>query len=56
MERVVLCMMCGSKPAADSCSMCGRVVCKEHFDASTGLCTSCSSGRKAVLGRQRVIE
>ena len=55
MERVALCMICGTRPAADSCSMCGRVVCREHFDPLTGLCTACSAGRKAVLGRKRVI-
>ncbi len=47
MKKQVICMVCGSRPAQNTCSGCGRVVCEEHFDHKTGLCTACSRGRKA---------
>ncbi|MFO8016448.1 MAG: hypothetical protein R6U32_05065 [Candidatus Woesearchaeota archaeon] len=47
MKRTGLCMICEMKPAVHTCSMCGRVVCDEHFDLRTGLCTACARGKTA---------
>ncbi|HLC98654.1 MAG TPA: hypothetical protein VJC00_01475 [Candidatus Nanoarchaeia archaeon] len=41
MQKPTLCMVCERKPGVYTCSMCGRVVCSEHYDASTGMCTAC---------------
>ncbi|MGM0606162.1 MAG: hypothetical protein ACQETB_10905 [Halobacteriota archaeon] len=36
-----LCQICESKPVEDSCERCGRIVCVDHYDKQTGLCTAC---------------
>jgi hypothetical protein len=35
------CEICGSSPVEDGCDRCGRLVCPDHFDERTGLCTAC---------------
>ncbi|MWG35806.1 hypothetical protein [Halomarina oriensis] len=35
-----LCEHCSAE-AADSCTRCGSVVCADHYDEETGLCTDC---------------
>jgi len=44
-EVVGLCVYCG-KPAAHTCSLCGALVCEQHFDSSKGICTVCAQGKK----------
>jgi len=39
-----ICEICG-KPAVARCRLCGREVCEEHYDRSTGLCTICLNTR-----------
>lgn len=46
MERVknmaeikVLCDICQRKAAVQSCKLCGRRVCADHYDAKSGMCT-----------------
>ncbi|MBN1110379.1 MAG: hypothetical protein JXA45_06440 [Methanomassiliicoccales archaeon] len=41
MEVLGLCAIC-SKPARHTCSMCGRVVCSEHYVKRLHLCTNCA--------------
>lgn len=36
-----LCEICGATPVEDACGRCGQLVCIDHFDESTGLCTKC---------------
>ena len=36
-EHVKLCHICG-KIAKNTCRMCGKPVCSEHYDAATGSC------------------
>lgn len=36
-----VCEICEAKPVVDGCDRCGRLVCEDHYDASTGLCTQC---------------
>lgn len=36
-----LCQICEQKEIADGCDMCGRVVCRDHYDHSSGYCTAC---------------
>lgn len=38
-----LCEICESNPIEDQCDLCGRLVCAEHYDADSGLCTDCLS-------------
>lgn len=42
MEISGLCSICGkvAKPAY-SCRFCGAIVCREHFDISSGMCSRC---------------
>lgn len=40
-----LCRICG-KIAMNTCSMCGKAVCDKHYDAKSGLCDICKSGRR----------
>lgn len=42
-----LCEICEAATVFDSCDRCGRVVCKDHYDAETGYCTDCT----AEIGR-----
>jgi hypothetical protein len=36
-----LCEICGNAPVEDGCDRCGRLVCIDHYDEPTGLCTKC---------------
>jgi hypothetical protein len=36
-----LCEVCESRPVTDGCERCGQVVCEQHHDEETGLCTAC---------------
>jgi len=37
------CEICGSGPVEDGCDRCGRLVCIDHYDDASGLCSSCLS-------------
>lgn len=39
-----LCQICEQKEAIHQCTRCGALVCKDHYDSSTGLCTDCATG------------
>ena len=41
-----LCQICEAAPARHTCSLCGRAVCATHWDAETGVCTECATGRQ----------
>jgi len=43
-----LCELCQADTVADGCDRCGRLVCADHYDRETGLCTDCL----AEVGRQ----
>lgn len=45
MEIVGLCHICGGW-AEHTCRMCGRPVCKKHYDSETGICDSCRHGKR----------
>ena len=36
-----LCEICGTGSVEDGCDRCGRLVCADHLDDPTDLCTSC---------------
>lgn len=36
-----LCEICESKPVEDGCDHCGRLVCDDHYDHASGMCTAC---------------
>jgi hypothetical protein len=38
-----LCEICGTGTIEDGCDRCGRLVCIDHYDESTDLCTACLS-------------
>jgi len=52
----VACEVCGESAAIESCSICGRRVCKSHLyrEASTGrvLCVICKSAVCSVCGER----
>jgi hypothetical protein len=39
-----LCQVCEAAPARHQCSRCGTLVCFEHYEMDTGLCTDCAAG------------
>ena len=46
-----LCQICEEREAEYTCDNCGRVVCGEHYDEDSGLCTECAReahGRRDV--------
>jgi hypothetical protein len=43
-----LCEICEAAEIEDQCDRCGRLVCADHYDRDTGLCTDCA----AEVGRQ----
>lgn len=47
-DYLVKCQVCGKKIANNVCKKCGRSVCEDHYDASTGICVACRQG-KTVL-------
>ena len=36
-----LCEICESETVEDGCDRCGRLVCAQHYDRTSGLCTDC---------------
>ena len=44
-----LCEICGNALVEDGCDRCGRLVCIDHHDESTGLCPECL----AEFGQER---
>ncbi|MEE9474459.1 MAG: hypothetical protein V3V36_02180 [Candidatus Hydrothermarchaeaceae archaeon] len=40
-----ICSVCGKVVSVQTCRLCGRQVCPEHFDASRGMCISCKMGK-----------
>ncbi|MGI0100512.1 MAG: hypothetical protein ACREBH_02220 [Candidatus Micrarchaeaceae archaeon] len=45
MIRYGLCRVCGAV-ARHKCSLCGKMVCRRHYDKAHRTCTECMSGRK----------
>ena len=45
MDLVGQCMICG-KPAFNTCAICGSLVCDEHFDPKTRMCSNCMFRRE----------
>ncbi len=41
--KKALCMICRKNTAIASCSLCGTLVCKEHYH--NGLCSDCKRGK-----------
>jgi hypothetical protein len=37
-----LCQLCERGQAQFACDRCGTVVCDDHYDSATGLCTECA--------------
>jgi len=44
-----LCSVCG-KIATDFCKLCGKPVCREHYDAKSGFCSGHARGRTIKKG------
>lgn len=40
MEKLGLCMICG-KPAQFTCSICGKLVCGDHYYPKARMCSHC---------------
>jgi len=50
MKVAGLCHSCG-RPAILTCPMCGKVVCRNCYDAPNGLCVTCA--RKGPIGFEK---
>lgn len=46
MELAGLCSICGKPGAMYTCSLCGRLVCRNCYDASRGICHICKQGKR----------
>ncbi|MGF3584366.1 MAG: orotate phosphoribosyltransferase [Thermoplasmatota archaeon] len=40
-----LCSICGKPDAMFTCSLCGRLVCRNCFDMHNSVCCFCASGK-----------
>lgn len=49
---VTLCDYCNNI-AVNTCSLCGKRVCEEHYDSATGLCTAHKFGKKEGKGERK---
>ncbi|MFB6134727.1 MAG: zinc finger HIT domain-containing protein [Halanaeroarchaeum sp.] len=41
-----LCHVCERGPARYACERCGSLVCENHYDRETGLCSGCAQSSK----------
>jgi Na+-transporting NADH:ubiquinone oxidoreductase subunit NqrB len=37
------CEVCATGEAQSTCDRCGKLVCEDHYDETTGYCTECAS-------------
>lgn len=42
MEVTGVCAHCGAHGIVKTCTLCGQLVCRQHFDAPTGACVVCA--------------
>jgi hypothetical protein len=47
MQLTGICSVCQRPGLLYSCMLCGALVCREHYDASRGICVHCAEGRAA---------
>lgn len=40
------CMVCKNKLGNNGCKLCGKIVCKDHYDSENGICIECKKGLK----------
>ncbi|MBN2095399.1 MAG: hypothetical protein JW727_05095 [Candidatus Aenigmarchaeota archaeon] len=50
MKEQGMCSICWKVDTVHNCSLCGRTVCVNCLDASTGLCKSCKGGGRQMSG------
>lgn len=49
-----LCEICETATIEDRCDRCGNLVCEDHYDRDTGLCTDCAAeARRPTDSHQR---
>lgn len=47
--RSALCSICGKATKnPHSCVYCGAIVCEEHYDISSGMCSRCKSRLRRI--------
>ncbi len=49
------CEICLTRPAEYTCSLCGRRVCREHYDEHKGICHACRETLCQVCGSKLAI-
>jgi len=49
--REGLCDICGRVDILQTCPLCGRRVCSEHFNEVKGVCTQCLRGMKYEINK-----
>jgi len=47
MKKVGVCLVCGKELASFTCRLCGAAVGSACYDAASGVCIRCRSGRMA---------
>ncbi len=52
---MVKCVICERKEAVHKCRLCGRPVCDDDYDQSTGLCSVCTTTRCEICGKYPAI-
>ncbi|HEC87277.1 MAG: orotate phosphoribosyltransferase [Thermoplasmata archaeon] len=45
MEIMGLCSICGKPGEMFTCHLCGRIVCRDCYDAANGICINCKVQR-----------
>ncbi len=50
------CEVCGEAPASFKCRICGRLVCRKHFDMNHGICVVCRDLMCRVCGRRLSVD
>lgn len=48
-----LCEICEADTIEDQCDRCGKLVCEDHYDRETGLCTDCAAEARRPTDGER---
>ncbi|HJH29984.1 MAG TPA: orotate phosphoribosyltransferase [Methanosarcinaceae archaeon] len=54
MEMMGNCTICGGTGKLFTCMLCGRLVCRNCMDPSTGACIQCARGRGTAYQGTRI--
>ena len=46
MDLMGLCSICSKPGAMNTCKLCGKIVCNDHYNSLHGVCSACMSGKQ----------